>query len=51
MNLKTNKYRLEHTSIDPKWDNFVDNSPNGTFFSNSKYLNSLKLTPTISSAT
>lgn len=43
MNLKTNKYRLEHTSIDSKWDNFVDNSPNGTFFSNSKYLNSLKL--------
>lgn len=43
MNLKTNKYRLEHTSIGPKWDSFVNNSPNGTFFSKSKYLSPLQL--------
>ena len=43
MNLKINKYRLEHTSIDSKWDSFVNDSPNGTFFSNSKYLGPLKL--------
>ena len=28
MNLKINKYRLEHTSIDSKWDNFVAGKTN-----------------------
>ncbi len=38
-----NKYRLVKTEIGSKWDKFVDDSPNGTYFSSSKYLKSLSL--------
>ncbi|RAZ45354.1 GNAT family N-acetyltransferase [Campylobacter hyointestinalis] len=34
------KYRLIETNADLKWDEFVQNSPNGTLFSHSLYLKS-----------
>ena len=35
-------YRLEKTETDERWDKFVENSPNGTVFSISDYLNSIR---------
>ena len=43
MSLKTKKYHLENAAIDSEWDSFVNDSPNGTYFANSKYLESLEL--------
>lgn len=37
------KYRLERTSIDENWNEFVAKSPNGTIFLTSDYLNNLDI--------
>lgn len=37
----TRPYRLITANLDEKWDSFIRNSPDGTIFSDSKYLNSI----------